>query len=91
MDQYITTLKQLNEKYELKMKNETAFDNQKEIVNILLQIGSIVDKMHWLNKSTKTTHSNKLESLCEEHDWEIDRSMWDGHTSRCCTKCDKYV
>ncbi len=91
MEKYIGELKQLNEYYQLKLKNLVTFDDQKEIVDILEQIDCVVDKIYLLNKSAKKNHSNKLELLCEKHEWKIDRSMYDGHTSKYCIKCNKHI
>lgn len=91
MDQHITKLKQLNEEYELKSKNETNFENQKEIVKVLSNMNNTIDKIYRLHRSANTLQTNKLEFLCESHEWEIDTSMNDGHTSRYCVKCGKYI
>jgi hypothetical protein len=90
MDQYITKLKELNDEYELKIKDIITFDNQKKIVQLSERIGYIINKIYWLNRSMCSKDSSILESLCDVHEWEIDSGMCDGHTSRYCVKCNKY-
>jgi hypothetical protein len=91
IDQQLEKIKALNEEYKLKIQNDSNFANQKEIVNIIEKIGFAIDKIHWENRKEITYQSNRLEYMCNDHDWEIDHSMYDGHTSRFCKKCGYYL
>lgn len=91
MEKQTNKLIELNDRYVKLLKEEKNFENQKEIVDILSNISYIIDKMFNENRTLRTKHSSILECLCPGHEWEIDSSMWDGHTSRYCTKCGMYL
>lgn len=91
MNNILDKIKELDDKYKLLSKNEDSFENQKKIVDILNEISMNIDIIYDNNKLKKTNNLYKLQYLCTSHEWIKDTSMWDGHTSKYCIKCDKYI